>query len=116
MVGPDLILALAHPLRHPCLCGDDVGGVGLLDLGARLCALWAGKVDRATGAAPAKRCGEGVCVLHLLASGRMGQRLTRLSLMDQTRISAGGSQTGGDPGALWQGAGAPVGSGPLLAR
>ena len=47
----------------------------------------------------------------------MGQRLTRLSLMDQTRISAGGSQTGGNPGALWaERPGAPVGSGPLLAR
>jgi hypothetical protein len=27
----------------------------------------------------------------------MGQRLTRLSLSDQTRTSAGGSQTGGNP-------------------
>ncbi len=55
-------------------------------------------------------------VLHLFASGRMGQRLTRFSLMDQTRISAGGSQTGGNPGALWEFPGAPLGSGPVLAR
>ena len=47
----------------------------------------------------------------------MGQRLTRLSLMDQTRTSAGGSHTGGDPGALWaERPGAPMGDDPVLAR
>ena len=35
----------------------------------------------------------------ILASGRMGQRLIRLGLRDQTRKTAGGSQTGGYPGA-----------------
>ena len=46
----------------------------------------------------------------------MGQRLTRLGLRDQTRMTAGGSQTGGYPGALWRDSGAPLGSDPVLAR
>jgi hypothetical protein len=46
----------------------------------------------------------------------MGQRLTRLGLMDQTRKPAGGSQTGGNPGTLWDEPGAPVGKDPVLAR
>ena len=47
----------------------------------------------------------------------MGQRLTRLGLMDQTRISAGGSQTGGNPvGAVGGMPGAPLGDDPVLAR
>jgi hypothetical protein len=46
----------------------------------------------------------------------MGQRLTRLSLMDQSRNTEGGSQTLWYPETLW---GDPVrfaGSDPLLAR
>jgi hypothetical protein len=46
----------------------------------------------------------------------MGQHLTRLGLMDQTRTTAGGSQTGGNPGAHGGKPGAPLGIDPVLAR